>query len=341
MGTAIGDIVTRENISLDHLNGKTLGFDAYNIIYQFLSSIRGPEGMPLRDSKGNVTSHLTGLFYRTINLVDRGVKSVFVFDGKPSELKAETIRKRVEIRTVAAKKHEEALRKGDLEEAKKFGSRALKLEKGMVKDAKELLSLMGFPVVQAPSDGESQIVAMVKANKLDGCVSQDYDSLLFGATILYRNIGVTGKRKVPGKNIYVDVEPEKIILEQVLSENNITQQKLVWIGILIGTDFNEKFPKVGIKTALKLVQANDSFEGIIEETGFEPDFDYKEVEKIFLEPNVTKDYSTKFSLPQKEKITEFLCDKHDFSNDRVTNAVNKLYEKLNEKTKQSRLGDWS
>jgi len=340
MGTAIGDIVSRENISLNQLNNKTLGFDAYNIIYQFLSSIRGQDGTPLMDSKGNVTSHLTGLFYRTINLVDKGVKPVFVFDGKPNELKAETIKKRTEIRTDAIVKHQEALEKGDLAEAKKFGSRALKLEPKMVEDAKQLVSLMGFPVIQAPSDGEAQIVSMVVDKNLDGCVSQDYDALLFGAPLLYRNIGVTGKRKVPGKNIYADVEPEKILLEKVLEENQITREKLIWIGILIGTDFNEKFPKIGIKTALKLVKENDSFEKIIKETGFEPEFDYKAVEAIFKTPKATDDYSLKFGLPDKEKVIDFLCDKHDFSTERVSNAVNKLYEKLDEKTKQSTLGKW-
>ena len=277
MGTAIGNIVPREKISLDSLNGKTLGFDSYNIIYQFLSSIRGYDGTPLMDSRGNVTSHITGLFYRTISLVEKGVKPVFVFDGIPSELKKETLMKRHEIRTDAINKHETALKEGNLEDAKKFGSRALKLNEKMIADAKELVSLMGFPVVQAPEEGEAQIVEMVKAKKVDGCVSQDYDSLLFGSSVQYRNIGVSGKRKVPGRNIYVDVEPEKIILEKVLSENELTQKKLIWIGILIGTDFNEKFPKIGVKTALKLVKKYDSFEDIISATKFSPPFDWEKI----------------------------------------------------------------
>ena len=227
MGTAIGGIVPREKITLDSLNGKTLGFDSYNIIYQFLSSIRGQDGVSLSDSKGNVTSHLAGLFYRTANLIGKGVKPVFIFDGKHSELKNETIRKRNEIRTDAIEKHEKALKKGNLEDAKKYGSRALRLEPKMVEDAKTLLKAMGLPVVQAPGEGEAQIVHMVQQGKLDGCVSQDYDALLFGTPVLYRNIGVSGKRKIPGKNIYADVEPEKIILEKVLSENNLTRKKLI------------------------------------------------------------------------------------------------------------------
>ncbi len=341
MGTAIGEIVPREEISLELLDGRTLGFDSFNIIYQFLSSIRGPDGIPLMDSHGNVTSHLTGLFYRTINLVEKGIRPVFVFDGKPSELKGATLKKRHEIRTEAIQKHEEALKEGDLGEAKKWGSRALKLDEKMVADAKELVSLMGLPVVQAPGEGEAQAVQMMKEGKVEGCVSQDYDALLFGASTLYRNIGVTGKRKVPGKNIYADVAPEKILLQKVLSENGITNEKLIWIGLLIGTDFNEKFPKIGVKTALKLVKEHNSFDKIIAVSGHSPDFDWQEVMEVFLRPNVTSDYKISFSDPQKEKIVQFLCDRHDFSAERVESSVKRLGEKLSEKSKQSRLGDWT
>ena len=225
--------------------------------------------------------------------------------------------------------------------AKKWGPRALKLDEKMIADAKELVSLMGFPVVQAPGEGEAQIVHMMKEGKVEGCVSQDYDSLLFGAATIYRNIGVSGKRKVPGKNIYADVAPEKIVLQKTLQENGITQEKLIWIGMLIGTDFNEKFPKIGVKTALKLVKEHNSFDEIIKATEYAPDFDWHEVAEMFAKPAATSDYKISFSAPQKEKLMEFLCDKHDFSSERVGSSVEKLSQKLSEKSKQSRLGDWS
>ncbi len=341
MGTAIGDIVPRQKISLDALNGKMLGFDSYNVIYQFLSSIRGEDGTPLKDSHGNVTSHLAGLFYRTISLVEKGVRPVFVFDGKPSALKSETIKKRNKIRTDAQQKHEKAVAEGNLEDARKFGSRALRLDERMVSDAKQLVSLMGFSAVQAPSEGEAQIVHMAKQGKLDGCVSQDYDALLFGAPVLYRNIGVSGKRKIPGKNIYADVEPEKILLEKVLSENGITHQKLIWIGMLIGTDFNEKFPKIGVQTALKLVKKHDSFGKIIAETKYSPEFDWREIESLFTAPDITNDYPVSFSAPQNDALFEFLCAKHDFSAERVGKSIERLSERFKEKSRQSTLGAWT
>lgn len=340
MGTAIGELLEKEPVSLDFLKGRVVGVDAYNIIYQFLSSIRGPDGTPLMDSEGNVTSHLTGLLYRTVNLVEKGIKPVFVFDGVAHRLKAETIAERKKIRTEAIQKHEQALREGDLAGAKKFGSRALKLTDNMVEDAKMLLSLMGLPVIVAPSDGEAQISQMALKGEIFGCVSQDYDSLLFGAPLVFRNITVSGKRKATGRNFYIDVEPEKIELEKNLSVLGISRQKLIWLGILIGTDFNEKFPGIGPKKALLLVKKHESFEGIVKETGFEPQFDYREVEKIFLSPPFSPDFKIEFISPQKEKVKEFLCEQHGFSVERVENALKKLEATSSEKGSQSRLDKW-
>jgi len=117
MGTAIGELLVKEEITLEHLSGKTLGIDSHNIIYQFLSSIRGPDGSPLMDSNGNVTSHLTGLLYRTANILEKGIKPVFIFDGIPSELKKKTLAERHRIRTEAIKEHEKALQEGRFEDA--------------------------------------------------------------------------------------------------------------------------------------------------------------------------------------------------------------------------------
>lgn len=340
MGTAIGELVVKEEIELDYLRGKIVGVDSYNIIYQFLSSIRGPDGTPLMDAEGNITSHLTGLLYRTTNLMEKGVKPVFIFDGKPHMLKEKTLVERHKIRTQAIEKHEQALKEGNLEDAKKFGSRALKLSEGMINDAKKLLDYMGLPVIEAPSDGEAQISQMCLKGKLFGCVSQDFDSLLFGTPLLLRNIAVSGKRKAPGRNLYVDVAPEKIELSKTLEALGISREKLIWIGILIGTDFNEKFPLIGPKKALALVKKFDSFEEIVKETGFESGFDYKEIEEIFLNPPYSEDFKIKFRTPDREKILDFLVTQHGFSSQRVESALKKLEEKSGEKGGQSSLDKW-
>ncbi len=340
MGTALKDLIQKEEITLDELENKIVGVDSFNILYQFLSNIRGQDGNPLMDAQGRVTSHLTGLFYRTTNLLARNIKPVFVFDGKPHKLKEKTREKRRAIRTQAEKKMKDAQEKGDLTAAKKFAQQTSRLTKEMIEEAKQLVEFMGLPVILAPSDGEAQISLMTEKGKLDGCISQDFDSLLFGTPILYRNITIGGKRKIPGRNIYIDVSPEKISLKKTLEKNEISRKKLVWIAILIGNDFNEKFPLIGPKTALKLVKENDSFEEIIKKTEFKPEFDFKEVEKIFLEPEYNEEFEIKFKTPEKEKVTELLCEKHQFSKERVLNTLKKLEEKLEEKGQQSSLGNW-
>src|SRR3989338_7280699 len=210
MGTAIGELLVREEISLDYLKGRRVGIASHNILYQFLSSIRSYDGTPLMDSHGHVTSHLTGLLYRTVNLLEKDIKPGFVFDGVPHKLKKETLEERKRIRTEATAKHEEALKAGDMEEARKQGSRALRLTEDMLVEARKLIEAMGLPIVQAPSEGEAQVAVMVQKGQLYGCVSQDYDALLCGAPRVLRNIAITGKRKVPGRNIYIDVSPELI-----------------------------------------------------------------------------------------------------------------------------------
>lgn len=340
MGTAIGDILEKEEIKLDYLKERTVGVDSYNILYQFLSVIRGGDGTSLMDSRGRVTSHLTGLLYRTINLLEKDIKPVFVFDGEPPKLKGKTLAERKKIRTDAAKKFKKAQQEGKDEDARKYGQQAVKLTKEMIEGAKKLIDLMGLPIVQAPSEGEAQIAAMVQKGDLYGCVSQDYDALLFGTSFLFRNITVSGKRKAPGRNYYYEVFPEKIELKKTLEKLVVDRRKLIWMGILVGTDFNEKFPKVGAKTALKLVQQHNSFEEIIKETGHEPKFDYKEIESIFMKPAFSENYKIEFKEPKYEEIKSFLVGEHDFSAERVENALKKLQEKAEEKGKQSRLGQW-
>jgi len=342
MGVNLSKLVEKEEITLDYLKNKKVGIDSYNMLYQFLASIRGQDGLPLADSHGNITSHITGLFYRTLNLLEKGVKPTYVFDGIPSELKKETLRKRREVRTDAEQKASEALQAGKMEDAKKYGSRALKLTKDMVDEAKEFLRLLGVPIVEAPQEGEAQASVMVSKGQLDGVVSQDFDALLFGAPHLYRHIGFSGKRKVAGKNFYTEIKPEHLELEKILGQLKIDRQKLIWLGILVGTDFNEKFPKIGPKTAIKLVQEFNSFEEIIEKTSHVPDFDYKEIEEIFMNP-VSVDVPDKQlepTNPDKEKLLEFLVEKHDFSSERVENTLNKYLKQKEEKEKQKGLSDW-
>ncbi|MEM4691191.1 MAG: flap structure-specific endonuclease, partial [Desulfurococcaceae archaeon] len=230
MGVNLKDLIPDKcRVVIDDLRvlkGKIVAIDAYNALYQFLAAIRQPDGTPLMDSKGRVTSHLSGLFYRTINIVEEGVKPVYVFDGKPPEMKAEELRRRSQVKEEASKKYEEAVSSGDLEAARKYAMISSKLTDTMVYSAKKLLDAMGIPYVEALSEGEAQAAYLVINGDAWATASQDYDSLLFGSPRLLRNLTISGKRKLPGREEYIEVKPEIIELDNLLKELGIKRDQL-------------------------------------------------------------------------------------------------------------------
>lgn len=318
MGVDLGDLVEAKEISLENLRAKKVAIDAYNIIYQFLSIIRQRDGAPLKDSKGRPTSHLSGLFYRTCNFLKAGLKPVFVFDGQAPKLKEETREKRKEIKKEAKEKREKALEEGDLKEARKWAQQTSRLTKEMVTESKKLISAMGLPWVQAVGEGEAQAAWMAKQGSVYGVISQDFDALLFGAPILVRNLSISGKRKLPGKQAYKTIKPEKIELAEVLNSLKIDKKGLIKIALLLGTDYNKGVKGVGPKTALKIVREGN-FEKYADKLS-----NLKKVKRIFLDPPITKDFRLVWQDPNEDKIRKILCDSHDFSEKRVNGALEKL-----------------
>ncbi len=339
MGVNISDIVTKEKKSLSEFKGKWLAIDAYNTLYQFLSIIRQPDGTPLKDSEGRVTSHLTGLLYRTTNLMETGVKLVFVFDGEPHELKSGTVMDRRHVREKAREEWKIALEEGNLERARTKAQQTSVLTSEMVEAAKELLGGLGIPCVQSIRDGEAQASYMAAKGHVWGVASQDFDSLLFGAPTLVRNLTITGRRKLPRRREYVDVMPEEVDLKETLSTLGITREQLVDLAILVGTDFNEGIKGIGPKKALKLIAQHENLENIFTEKGFTID-DYEAVRKIFLNPEVTDEYEISQGGIDVEAIMALMVDDYDFSEERVRSALAKVEEQRKVEAQKS-LDQWS
>lgn len=331
----MGDLLEREKIELEGLAGQMIAVDAFNTLYQFLSIIRQQDGTPLRDGSGRTTSHLSGILYRMINLFEAGAKVVFVFDGEPPRFKRETLDQRAETRSRAEEMWERAREEGL--PGFKYAQAASRLGDEMVADSKRLLEAMGIPAVQAPSEGEAQAAFMAIRGDVDLVGSQDYDALLFGAPRVVRNMAITGKRKLPGKNVYVDVMPEVITLDKELSRLGIERRQLVEIGIMCGTDYNEGLKRVGPKTALKLIKEHGDLERVLEDRG-ETIESAAEIRELFLKPPITEDYKIETKRPDPEKILAFLCDERDFSQERVEKAVKRLMEAV--KVGQSTLDKW-
>jgi len=326
LGVNLRDLVPKKQIALSDLSGRSIAIDAYNALYQFLAIIRQPDGTPLKDRTGKVTSHLSGLLYRTANLVEMGMKVVYVFDGVPPTLKAVEIRRRVKVKKEAIVKYKKALQEGRIEEARTYAQATSRLKDYMEQDSKRLLTLMGVPWIQAPSEGEAQAAYLTKKGDTNYCASQDYDSLLFGAPLLVRNLTISGRRKLPGKRVYIDVIPEIVELNQVLEKLGIIQEQLVDIGILIGTDFNPEGVKgIGPKTALNLIKQHNTLENAMPhiKTAKFP-VEPQRIREIFLNPKITDNYQLKWKEPDIEGAIDFLCRERDFSEDRVQKALEKM-----------------
>ncbi|MBO3802478.1 MAG: flap endonuclease-1 [Candidatus Brockarchaeota archaeon] len=324
MGVQLGEIVPRQEVSLESLRGLSVAIDAFNALYQFLSIIRGHDGTPLKNRKGEVTSHLSGIFFRCCNLLKFGVRPVFVLDGEPPRLKKAEISRRRASRAEARAKYEEALARGEAEEARKFAQASTTLEEYMVETSVRLLDAMGIPVVQAPSEGEAQAAHMAKSEVVWAAASQDYDSLLFGAPRLVRNVAITGRRKLPNKPSYVEVKPELVVLEEVLKQNGISQDQLVTIGLLVGTDFTPGVRGLGPKTALKLVKQGKTVDEIYRERGLEKPPELDDARDFFTKPKVLEDVDLEWRAMDVEAVVKYLRDEHDFSEERVRKAAEEV-----------------
>jgi flap endonuclease-1 len=342
LGVNLRDLVPKKIARLEDLTGKSIAIDAYNALYQFLAIIRQPDGTPLKDTMGRITSHLSGLLYRTSNLVEMGIKPIYVFDGIPPTLKEVEIKRRMKAKEEALIRYEQAIKEGKIEEARMYAQATSRLKDYMAEDSKKLLDLMGIPWVQAPSEGEAQAAHLVKRGDADYCASQDYDSLLFGAPRLVRNVTISGRRKLPSKNVYIEVIPEVVELESVLRECNITYEQLIDIGILIGTDFNPDGVKgLGPKTALKLIKEHGNIENAVQhlknaEFPVEP----QRIREIFLHPKVTNNYKIEWKEPDMEGIVNFICRERDFSEERVRKAVEKMQKGITKQKGKTTLEEW-
>jgi flap endonuclease-1 len=342
LGVQLGGLVEARKVAIEDLAGRSVAFDGHNILYQFLAIIRGRGGEPLRDRDGRVTSHLSGLIYRNSNLMEAGIRVAYVFDGRPHEFKTRVIKGRSRARKEAKAKYEEAVKEGREEDARTYAQRAATVGTDIVSDAKRLLTLMGAPWVQAPGEGEAQSSYMAMKGEVWAAASQDFDSLLYGAPRLLRNLSITGRRRLPRKNVYIRIEPEMIELGGFLKDLEITREQLIDIGILVGTDYNPEGVKgIGPKTALKLMKRHGNLEEAlphIENAEFPHPVD--EIRRLFLEPRTTDNYALEWRPPDVDGIVGFLCGERDFDRGRVLKAVEKIEKGFSRGRERTTLDRW-
>jgi len=337
MGVKITELIqdVKKIITFENLMGKTIAIDAFNALYQFLSIIRGVDGSSLKDYNGNVTSHLSGILYRTIRIIEKDIKPIYVFDGPPNPLKMEEIERRRAIRRDATKKTKEAQDLGMIEEAKKFAQGTSRLNSTMIEESKELITAMGIPIIQAAQDGEAQAAFLVQNGDAWAVASQDYDSFLFGANRIVRNLSHNQSRKVKSTKIKIDLEWYS--LNRILESSEISREQLIDIGILSGVDFFPGISGIGAKTAFKLIKEHGDLVALLEKNieirkkPIKESIDLgtiKQIREIFLNPTINRDFTKpKWKRPDGDKIKEILCKRHNFSEERVNNALIRLPKK--------------
>jgi flap endonuclease-1 len=325
MGVVLTQIVEPRPIALGDLRDRMLAVDGNGELYQFLALIRLRDGTPLADATGRVTSHLSGLFFRTTRLMaEHGVRLVFVFDGAPPKQKLAELDRRRAVKAEFERARAEAIARGDLEQAYSKATMTSRLTREMVGEARELLRLLGLPVIQAPSEGEAQAAHMARAGQVWAAASKDYDTLLFGAPRLLRFLTISGREFLPSQGTFRPLVPEVLDLESQLGRWGITREALVDLALLVGTDFNDGVHGIGPKKALKLVQQYGRIEAM-------PDDVQRAVgevgplREIYLRPSVSDTGAIAFGEPDIDGIVKFLCDERQFSRERVTDALARAF----------------
>lgn len=321
MGVKLKDFVSPKRIELGSLTGRIIAIDAFNWIYQFLTTIRLADGSPLTDKNGKVTSHLNGLFYRSMSLLNANVIPWFIFDGAYPKFKRNTNMERQKAKEHAEKLAKEAETE---EERAMYLRRTARIDDYIISSSKELLGLLGIPTYQAPAEGEAQAARFNKDSLAYAVASQDYDTILFGGEKIIRNLNITNKKKAMGKGVMVDVKPEIIEAKTLFSTLGINREQLIALALMMGTDYNDGVNGIGPKKGLAIVR-KEQINQILADYDFGSEYPIKEIFDYFIEPRADS-LAEKPSLrsPSKEKLVSFLSGEHSFSAERIEASIEKL-----------------
>ncbi|XP_031628863.1 flap endonuclease 1 [Contarinia nasturtii] len=301
--------------------GRKIAIDASMCLYQFLIAVRS-EGAQLTSIDGETTSHLMGMFYRTIRMLDNGIKPVYVFDGKPPELKSGELTKRAEKREEAQKALDKATEDGDAADMEKFNRRLVRVTKQHNAEAKELLTLMGVPYIDAPSEAEATCAALVKSGKVYATATEDMDALTFGTNILLRHLTFSEARKMPVQEFYYD---------KILQELEFTREQFVDLCILLGCDYCETIRGIGPKKAFELISKHKCIEEVLKNIDqgkyiVPDDWNYEQARELFINPEVidADKVEIKWTDPDEEGLVKYLCGDRQFNEERIRSGCKKI-----------------
>lgn len=221
------DSIVKE-IDNENFNYEKVAIDISIILYQVIIAIRNT-GADLTNQQGEVTSHILGLFNKTIMLLKKNIIPIYVFDGKPPVFKQKVLQLRKSVKQKAYEKLEQAI---SSEEKIKYFKKTVSISKKQLEECKDLLTLMGIPYIDAPEEADSQCAYLVKEGLADSVMTEDMDILTFGSKKIYRNL-TSYKRKTL-----------EIKLDDVLEKTNLTYEQFIELCILFGCDYCERIKNI-------------------------------------------------------------------------------------------------
>ncbi|MDY6817199.1 MAG: flap endonuclease-1 [Halobacteriales archaeon] len=272
------------SLPLADLAGETVAVDAHNWLYKYLTTtVKFTDESTYTTADGQEVANLIGIVQGLPKFLEHDITPVFVFDGVPTDLKADEIEERREAREQAQARLKDARERGDAVEIARLESRTQRLTDVIHETTRGLLSRLDIPIVEAPAEGEAQAAYMARHDEsIDYAGSDDYDTLLFGAPLTLRQLTSAG-------------DPEVMDLAATLDAHDITWEQLVDVGILCGTDFNEGVTGIGPKTALKLIDEHGDLWSVLEAEGATIDHADR-VRELFLQPTVSEGYTIDLAI---------------------------------------------
>jgi len=322
--------------------GRAIAIDATMCLYQFLIAVRhgGPGQGQLTNDAGETTSHIIGFFYRTIRMMENGIKPIYIFDGKPPDFKSHELEKRKEKRKIAEEELKEAEKAGDQAKVTQMQKRTVRASRQDVADVQELLTLMGVPWYAAPGEAEAQASRMCAQGIVYGTGTEDMDALTFGTTKMVRRLTDSEAKKRPCL---------EFDLQRVLSGMEVTMAQFIDICILCGCDYCPSIRGIGPKKAYEFIKTYGSIEVLLKQIASDDkmrarfiipeEWKYQKARQLFISPDVTdKEDLPKFTwdMPKEKELTEYLVDRMNFSLERVHKGIDRL-KKCKKKGQQKRL----
>ena len=318
LGCNLRDLATAHPLELNEMSGQRIAVDVFLNAYQFITSLVGQDGKPL-SFDGRPVAHLMGFLDRATWMLENGIEPVFIFDGRPHDLKMETLAGRKERKVEAVEKWEAAVETGDMALAKKLGPQTAEYTRDMVAETKRLFDCLGLVWIEAPMEAEGAGAVRCANGEVAAVASQDWDTLLYGSPVMIRNLTSHGRKKF-GRLLTA----EKVVLQELLDTHDITREQLVDLAIMIGTDFHPGIKGIGPKTGLKLIREHGTLEEICAVKNHEVPDNLEDIRQLFLNHPISDEAIPAAGMCDEEALREMLVVGHNFSERRMKRALDRM-----------------